>query len=195
MSAYERIYSETRAIIAADETLSRFAGDLPSAPDFADLPARPLPHVGKMAALASLASPQTQKLTDEIIRVAPDLHWQQSYTVEQVGNHYLENYGWFNLVSPQGPVRGDIRLSFGFWSQDLFYPRHWHAPEELYFVIAGGAIFQADGDDDAELSAGMTRYPAPNQPHAMHMTNAPLLAFAIWRGDALSRNPDMEQRV
>ncbi len=126
----------------------RFMGGLPIAdPDF-ELP------VACRALLCDLlpnciekASVQTRPLVKAIVEAASYIKWQISYTLEDGFDvHYLANYGWFNLVSPEGPfVSNDFRISVGYWGEGLHYKEHWHEPEEIYIPIACEALFHSEG--------------------------------------------------
>ena len=181
------LLAETRAAVAADPALAGFTGPL----DWEGLPfrapePRTLPAVADLAAYPACAGAGTLPLCRAILAAAPHLHWQQSYTERQVGAEFLAGYGWFNLVSPEGPFLTEgIRISFGTWRGGLTYPRHWHAPEEIYLVVAGAATFVTDGMADALLRAGGTRHHPSNIPHSARMDHGPLLAMAIWKGDRL----------
>ena len=182
------ILTEAKKLIAQNLVLSTYA-NMPKNPlPYAALKPRTLPVVALLADLAGKCSTDTASLTQAIIDGADDLHWQQSYSVDQVGDTYLEKYGWFNLISPGGPfVSSELRLSIGMWGQGLYYPEHWHEPEEKYCVLAGGAKFMAKGRPPRVVTSGGVVHHASNQPHAMDMQNTPLLALAIWRGGALTR--------
>ena len=77
----------------------------------------------------------------------------------------------------------------GYWEKGLFYPRHWHEPEEIYLTIAGSATFLSDGRDPLDAGAGATICHYSNQPHAADFSNATLLAAAFWRGRELEAKP------
>lgn len=187
LQALLALLAETQSAIAADPALAGFAGPL----DWDRLPfrapePRSLPAIADLIDYPALAGPGTLALTQAILAAAPHLHWKQSYTEAQVGAEFLAGYGWFNLVSPEGPfVAEDIRISFGTWRAGLYYPRHWHVPEEIYLVVAGAATFVTDGMADALLGPGGTRRHPSNIPHSARMDHGPLLAMAIWKGDRL----------
>lgn len=141
----------------------------------------------RLPMLMPLAGPETMELTFATLSAAPHLTWQQSYSEAQVGAHYLDNYGWFNLVSPDGPYATDaLRVSVGYWEQGLSYPRHAHAPEEIYFILAGSARFSAEGRDDVHATPGTLIHHAPDQMHGHSTETQPLLAMAFWKGSGLT---------
>ena len=147
-----------------------------------------LPLCENIGAMENMASPATQNLTSSVIAATPHLHWRQSYTLDDPGfdQHYLDNYGWFNLIAPSGPFVSDVlRLSVGFWGKGLHYPNHWHEPEEIYLTLAGSALYISDGRAPVEGGPGATICQFSNQPHSARFDKAPLLAAAFWRGDNL----------
>lgn len=181
-----RLYSEIRALVAITPALADFAPDLPPSPPAQPLAPRDLPATAKLPALTRLASPATQAVTDALIAAGPVLRWEQSYTEAQVGRDYLDRYGWVHVLSPEGPL-GDAtyRVTIGFWDAGLAYPRHRHAPAEIYCVLAGAARFDSEGRAPRDARPGDTIHHAPNQWHAIEMTPGPLLALAIWKGERL----------
>ncbi|MBT8455680.1 MAG: hypothetical protein HKO95_07670 [Rhodobacteraceae bacterium] len=185
-AAYQHILYEARKLIAARPELADFAGlpdaDLP----FAEPEARALSVAELLPGVADLVCRDTRDLTRAIINALPFLRFEQTYGVTQVGAEYLARYGWFNLISPDGPFLSDtMRISIGFWGQGLFYPEHWHTPEEIYCVLAGGCELHAEGCPPLLLSAGESAEIASAQPHSLDMAESPLLAMAIWRGEGL----------
>jgi len=115
------------------------------------------------------------------------VNWQFIYTEAEVGRHFLDNYAYFELIGPTGHFHSDQCSAFiGYWGPGLFYPAHHHASEELYFVLAGHALFESDGDDPATLGPTAHRFHASHQPHAMTTTNSAILTLVLWRGPELS---------
>jgi quercetin dioxygenase-like cupin family protein len=183
-----QILTEVTNLIAQNPALSAYA-NMPDKPlPYAEQEPNTLPVVTLLADMAAQCSPDTQALAQAIIDGADHLRWQHSYSADQVGEPYLKKYGWFNLISPDGPfVSTELRVSIGVWGQGLYYPEHWHEPQEKYCVLAGGAKFMAKGRAPRYVKAGGIVYHESNQPHAMDMKDSPLLALAIWRGGALTR--------
>lgn len=145
-----------------------------------------LPSVSQMLDWRPDPSVLTAPIVKAIFQVAHHLCWRQSYSEAQVGAHHLANYGWFNIVSPEGPYLSDtLRISVGFWNKGLSYPAHRHAPEEIYCVLAGHARFETEGRAPVEAQAGTLIHHPANILHGIEMPTAPLLAMAFWRGEAL----------
>ncbi len=166
---------------------------LPNEGDLIDLPAQPLPILDALAACRPLAIPETAPTIDCIAEHATHFHWRQSYTIEDgFDDRYLASYGWINLVSPIGPfVSEKMRITLGFWGPHLHYREHWHEPEEIYALLAGGARVWSEGSAPRGYAAGDTIVHTANQLHAMHTLNQPLIAFAVWRGRNLMAKPSL----
>jgi hypothetical protein len=197
---------------SAEETFRSLLGEvkilladhLPGASDFIDgsfeedpslkIPdPQSLPMCDQLCGCIEEASVETLPLVRAIVAASPLLRWQQSYTCDDgFDAHYLDNYGWFNLVSPDGPFLDEKnRVSVGFWGRGLHYKEHWHEPEELYIPLAGQAIFHSHGAPARECGPGAMVVHHSNQPHSIDMLPGPLLAMALWRGTNLNRKPGL----
>jgi mannose-6-phosphate isomerase-like protein (cupin superfamily) len=129
----------------------------------------------------------TSPVCRAVQQAALHVNWQFIYTEAEVGRHFLDNYAYFELIGPTGHFHSDQCSAFiGYWGPGLFYPAHHHASEELYFVLAGHALFESDGDDPATLGPTAHRFHASHQPHAMTTTNSAILTLVLWRGPELS---------
>ena len=78
-----------------------------------------------------------------------------------------------------------MRLSIGYWGQELHYPHHWHKPEEIYLTLGGSVIYISEGRASVEGGPGTTICHYSYQPHAADFSKAPLLVAAFWRGKGL----------
>lgn len=191
--AYGQLLEQTRALVASEPALCAFVGDALEGLDLRPTAPRSLPVIPQITACTARTTALTAPLTETIRAVAPMLHWKQSYTEAQVGAHHLANYGWFNLVSPEGPyVNADMRVSVGYWAQGLIYPGHRHLPEEIYCVLAGGGRFETEGRAPVEAGPGTLVHHPSNILHGMDLHSEPLLAMAFWTGEALLRVSDLE---
>ena len=109
---------------------------------------------------------QTSPLIYAVQQAAFHVNWQFIHTEEEIGRHFLDNYAYFELIGPTGHFRSDQCCAFiGYWGPGLFYPAHHHASEELYFVLAGHALFESDGDSPATLGLAAHRlHASPSTP-------------------------------
>ncbi len=189
--AHVMLLEAARACLASvfPEAHDFLPAGLPGADAFDDAPPMALPMLAELPEVLALASEATRPLVDCLLRAAPHLAWRQSYTeADGFSRAYLDHYGWINLVSPEGPFLSDsLRLTVGYWGRGLHYPRHAHAPEEIYCILAGEAVFHSDGHPPRRAGPGETILHLPNQPHAIVMEPGPLLALVPWKGEGLMR--------
>ena len=133
--------------------------------------------------------PESSEISPEVHavqKVAFHLNWQFIYADEEVGRHFLNNYAYFELIGPTGQFRSDqCCVYIGYWVPDLFYPPHHHASEELYFVLAGHALFDSVGVASATLGPAAHRSHSSHGTHAMTTTASAILTLV------LSREPDL----
>ena len=148
--------------------------------------ASPAPAAAKIIAWQPVEDTITTPLHRAIQHAAPHVNWQFIYSEAQVGRHFLDNYGYFELIGPTGHFRSDkCNAYIAYWGPDLYYPAHHHASEELYFVLSGAAMFESDGDAAARLGPTEHRFHASHQPHAMTTTDSAILTLVLWRGPDL----------
>ena len=183
--AYASLIEETRRLIAGSPDLAALAEGLSF-----DLPLRvPMPRqLPVVSMLEGLdGNEATGALTGGIRDAAASLHWQHSYRASRhISQDFLDRSGWFNLISPEGPfVSPEMRVAIGYWGAGLVYPWHRHQPEEVYCVLAGSALFEAEGRAPRLCLPGASVHHPPNLPHAARMEPGPLLALALWRGEGL----------
>ena len=190
---FRALLSEVQKTAEAIPDALAFARDLPRNSGYVVPRPNQLPvHVG-LAGMLAQSGPETRDLAGAVLEVADDAEWQQTYTEAQVGADFLARYGWFNVVSPDGPFLSDrLRVAIAVWGAGLSYPLHRHMPEELYVVIAGGAIFRTEGRGDAWLGPGGTRRHPSGVLHGMELQDTPLVALVFWKGAALMRASVLE---
>ena len=192
-AVYDPLLQSARALIEAVGADAR-AFAAPAFEDglaFVAPEAARLPVLDRLPACAGTASPLTRRLVDAIVAGRDSLDWRRTYRAgDGLGDGFLERYGWFNIVAPDGPFRSEeTRVAVGYWSEGLRYLAHAHEPEELYVILAGEAQFFAEGRAPRTVRAGDTVRHAPWQAHGMLMTPGPLLAMGVLRGAALSAKP------
>ena len=126
---------------------------------------------------------------------APLLHWKQTYTEEEVGRDFLDTYGYIELFGPSGHFQSNkLRGYIGFWGPGLTYDWHDHEAEELYFTLAGSAVFCARGASNMMMRPGQGRAHKSHQPHLMVTLDQPYLAYALWRGAGMEGLPKMSRQ-
>jgi len=190
----ENVLQELTKLAATTGSLGWFANRMTGLTRVATEP-RPLP-VCKL--VAKISRQQFATETEGAVRALTiccgQPHWQQSYTeADGFTRNWLDQYGWVNLVSPEGLFQSDeVRISIGYWGAGQRYKEHSHGPEEYYLVLAGQARFFSQGRDVRDVRAGEVVHHAPHQKHAIDMTPGPLLVAAFWRGDDLLKKSDLD---
>ncbi|MEO0750654.1 MAG: dimethylsulfonioproprionate lyase family protein [Pseudomonadota bacterium] len=153
---------------------------------------RRLPASDLIGSAPGKISPSSAPLVQAIQTLAPHLEWRHTYTAEEVGQHFLDTFAWFELAGPTGHfITHQTRITAAYWGPGLMYDRHQHAAEEIYSVVSGEARFMSDGDKDETLGPDSTRYHASHQPHALRTLESPLFVFVFWRGHGLGDAPAM----
>lgn len=116
------------------------------------------------------------------------LDWRQTYNMADFGAHFLERYGWTELIGARGPVAHD-KLACGFLllGPDIEYPGHKHEAEEIYVVLSGTALWRCAEQCWSERRPGTVIHHASNVPHAMRTRDEPLLALYLWKGGDLTQ--------
>lgn len=138
------------------------------------------------------AAAETRALQQAISALAPHAEWRLTYTEEEVGADFLQRFGWFELVGPDGHFHSrQTRMTIGYWGPGLYYPWHEHEPEELYCILSGGGLFEAEAEAPMRLTSGATRLHKSLQPHALTTEDQPILCFVLWRGEGLADDPRM----
>lgn len=195
---FEQALEAARALHAVSSALSAFQ-PWPEDLEWSGRPLNPVPCIPLVAndpgAPADHGTPgaaEVRALQQAIMAAAPYAEWRLTYTEDEVGGDFLSRYGWFELAGPEGHFRTlQTRMTVGYWGAGLYYPWHEHEPEELYSVLSGAALFEAEGEEARRLGPGDTRLHKSLQRHAMTTEDQPILTFVLWRGAGLAENPRM----
>jgi hypothetical protein len=126
---------------------------------------------------------------------AASLDWRQTYTVAEVGERFLQNYAWTELVTP-GPPTGAAQISCGVLvlGPDTFYPPHRHEAEEIYLPLVGTAEWLQGEAVWRERPPGTLIHHSSEEPHAMRTGEHPLMAMYLWRSANLSQDARLDRR-
>ncbi|MBE1283889.1 MAG: hypothetical protein GJ676_11310 [Rhodobacteraceae bacterium] len=177
----------------ATDGLGWYADRMTDLPTVANEPQRQ-PVCDLVAKLDPSGCPaETAPATQAILDALPHLRWQQTYTeADGFSRHWLDSYGYANVISPEGPyLSDDLRVCLCYWGRGLHYSEHSHAPEETYVILAGQARFHAENRSPRDAGPGDTIHHTPHQKHAIDMDPGPLLVVAFWRGDDLLKKSDL----
>ncbi|WP_299349781.1 dimethylsulfonioproprionate lyase family protein [uncultured Shimia sp.] len=159
----------------------------------ANLPARPVPATKIIAETPLRGIDMTQPLINAVRAASGVAAWKRTYTEEEVGAHFRNHYGYFELFGPTGHFNSSsLRGYIAYWGEGLNYDWHSHEAEELYLCLAGGAEFHRS-DGSLTLEPGQTRAHDSRQSHAMTTHVKPILTFVLWRGPGLADLPRMDR--
>jgi len=148
--------------------------------------AQSLPVLSMLGRLDVQCTAATRPLVKMLVSRADSLSWRQTYNREEVGQAFLDNYGWTEIVGLRGPVPSD-RLASGFLllGPKTLYPAHVHAAEEIYLPLSGTADWLLRADWHTRAPGEPIHHP-PRVAHATRTGATPMLALYAWRGEALS---------
>ena len=182
-SLFTHLLTETRAVYDATPPLREFA-DWPEDQVFERPVPREIPALPTIKAMAGKGT-----FYAALAAVCPHASWVQTYSEAEVGRHFLDHYGHIELFGPAGIFRTQACRAFiGYWGPGLFYPMHDHRAEEIYLVLTGRCLFEAEGDAPADFGPGGVKFHRSGQAHAMTMGDEGMLALCLWRGAGLVDN-------
>ena len=176
--------------------LAPFLADWPRTSQQRMITASHLPVLRWLPEIARDAAPFGFELVAEMCRAAPSLAWRQTYTAQDLGRAFLDNYGWSEILgSGNGPLASE-RIACGFLilGPSTHYPRHRHEAEEIYLPLSGTAAWQQGDAVWRERVPGTLIHHASDEPHAMRTGGRPLLALYLWRSDDLGQKAQLEGR-
>ncbi|MCS5591124.1 MAG: dimethylsulfonioproprionate lyase family protein [Gammaproteobacteria bacterium] len=131
----------------------------------------------------SKASTLVQKLQ----KYADRLYWGQTYSKQDFGAIFMNNYGWTELIGTRGPiVSNEIACGFLLLGPNTHYPGHSHEAEEFYMPLTQ-ALWKRGGENWQLREPELAIYHRPWVPHSMKTNSEPLLALYIWRGGDLAQ--------
>lgn len=142
-----------------------------------------LRHLAHTVGEAMLLSPQ---LAAGLAVIEDDLHWRQSeaYSDDVLGEGFMANYGWCQLIGPHGFFPGDdLLLGLLLLGPRRHYRDHAHPAPELYLPLNGGAEWKRGHGAFVAKPAGSVIWHEPNEVHATRTSDMPLLAVWCWTCD------------
>lgn len=125
-------------------------------------------------------------LAAAIAAVEDGLRWLQSssYTDESLGEGFTANYGWADIIGPDGFFAGDdFRLGLLMLGPNRHYRDHYHPAPELYWPLTSASRWSRDGAPFAEKPQGATIWHPSMAMHATITDETPLLAVWCWTQD------------
>ena len=173
--------------------LKRYLADWP-APASARRSVAPssVPVVRYLPELAERAQPFCAPFARAVWAAAGTLAWRQSYTSAQVGETFLQYYGWAEIIGLSGETPSE-HLACGvlLLGPKTAYPLHRHEAEEVYVPLVGRALWQRGYGRLRPEEEGRIIHHDPFEPHAMRTLAAPLLALYLWRSRNLAQKSQL----
>lgn len=114
------------------------------------------------------------------------LTWSQTsrYTDAMLGDGFMQNYGWCQIIGPKGFFKGDdFLLGLLMLGPNNHYKDHHHPAPELYWPLTGPAEWKQGEGNFTIKKAGDIIWHAPNEIHAIKTADHPLLAVWSWTQD------------
>ena len=115
------------------------------------------------------------------------LMWRQTYAAGDVGDAFLRNYGYAEIVGMKSLPSRRIACGFLILGPSTLYPRHRHEAEEIYIPLRGTARWQQNDAVWRERRPGAVIHHMSDEPHSMQTGAQPLLALYVWRGGQLNQ--------
>lgn len=126
-------------------------------------------------------------LVKKLQKYAGRLYWGQTYSKQDFGAIFMNNYGWTELIGTRGPiVSNEIACGFLLLGPNTHYPSHSHEAEELYVPLTH-AQWKRGGENWQLREPELAIYHRPWVLHSVKTNSEPLLAIYIWRGGDLAQ--------
>jgi mannose-6-phosphate isomerase-like protein (cupin superfamily) len=153
------------------------------------------PVVERCLRRRKIADPGAAATFEALLAASPLLRWNDihdGYGSEPGMEHFCDNYSFCALAAPPKWVGGvavpspDVGLTFTIQGPGVFYPDHAHKAVEIYYVIAGKALWKRGGEPWVERYPGEFILHTAGMRHAMWTGDEPLVAMAVWITDVES---------
>jgi hypothetical protein len=131
-------------------------------------------------------------LVAELCRNHQLLLWRQTYAAGDVGDAFLRNYGYAEIVGLKSVPSRRIACGFLILGPSTLYPRHRHEAEEIYIPLRGTARWEQSDAVWRERRPGAVIHHASDEPHSMQTGAEPLLALYIWRSERLNQQARLD---
>jgi hypothetical protein len=149
-------------------------------------PPQRLPAVRHLAQCVAETLLLDDGLAAKLAAVEEHLSWRHSasYSDALLGEGFMDDYGWCELVGRHGFFAGDdFRLGLMLLGPARHYRDHYHPAPELYWPLTGPTLWRRGGGEFEAKAAGATIWHEPNVVHATRTGPQPLLAVWCWTRD------------
>ncbi|MEM7093101.1 MAG: dimethylsulfonioproprionate lyase family protein [Actinomycetota bacterium] len=143
-------------------------------------PGQPCPLEGASALIDDEPFEGATALLDLFRTDIDELCWFRSSSVP---SDFVTQSAAAELLGPDGAVEThELRFGFFLIGPHADYVRHWHAAEELYMVLSGGAEWNLDDGWRRRSAGDIVRVPSMT-PHAIRTSTSPVLMLYSWTGN------------
>lgn len=147
-----------------------------------------LPVLSYLPKLIEQAPDENQAFIHSLMQCSNRLHFNQTYTEDDIGADFLKQYGWIKFIGPDGYWdSNDLSGGLVLFGDDVSYPEHWMAAEGLYYIISGTSDWYREDIGWTTRTAGEWVTHGSNVKHGLKTTGEPLLLMYILRGENLSQ--------
>ncbi len=153
-----------------------------------------LPVLRWLPRIAADAHRVAPELVCAVCRAAPSLAWQQTYTPNELGAAFVDNYGWTELFGARGRRSAKTAGGLLLLGPHTLYPAHRHEAEEIYLPLSGAADWRQGDAIWRKRPPGTLIHHCSEEIHAMRTGDEPLLALYLWRSDRLSQKARLERQ-
>jgi len=151
-----------------------------------------LPVLRWLSDFAADASGFGASLVAELCRTHHLLRWRQTYAEGEVGDAFLRNYGYAEIVGTKSIPSRRLACGFLILGPSTLYPRHRHEAEEIYIPLRGTARWQQSDAVWRTRRPGAVIHHASDEPHSMQTGAEPLLALYLWRSEELNQKARLD---
>lgn len=158
-----------------------------------NLPIHQLPVLRFLDRLQEQAPAEHQTFIQMLSEQAANLHFNQTYNEDEVGEHFLDHYGWIKFLGPDAYWYSDV-LSGGLvlFGDDVAYPEHWMEAEGLYYILSGTSEWYREDLGWQVRSPGEWVLHGSNVKHALRTQGEPLLLMYLLRDGDLMQKSDFD---
>lgn len=170
--------------------LERLAGQAIGPGDFRTPEPRGLPVLRHLPQCLGEAMLFDADIAAAIAAVEEGLQWRQSptYTDAVLGEGFSANYGWAEIIGPNGFFQGDdFLLGLLMLGPHCHYRDHYHPAPELYWPLTGMTEWRKGICAFEIKAAGSAIWHPSLMLHATRTSDAPLLTVWCWTRDTAIR--------
>ena len=150
-----------------------------------------VPGAKHLTGIDAFAEDQQKRLVQSLLKETEILKWWLTYTADDFGQEFIENYGFVEMMGNRGHFDSSERAAgFFLMGPNLFYPSHYHVAKELYIPLTGGTLWMRDDGPFIEQPSGAVIVHESNETHAMRTKDKPLLALWMWRDGDLTQKSE-----